>query len=227
MDYTLPTQSNETSYRELFGAVRRQRWLMLSLIAFCVGISVLMVFLTEKQYVSSRQVVIEGRTQQFNNPVSSPVNAVLNTTQEDLPTQIEVLQSRAILAQVLAKIISVDPELQPTSPDDISVVARQIPGTNAIDLQVYSTKERLAQEVIEGLPTAFGDYVKNSRRQGIQRAITTLSNELSSQRSRALTAQNALVKFRGANSLSPSDSEATELSQQVQRAETDLTEARA
>ncbi|RYG41409.1 hypothetical protein EON79_20845, partial [bacterium] len=166
MDYTLPTQSNETSYRELFGSIRRQRWLMLSVLALCIGLSVLMIFLTEKQYVTSRQVVIEGRTQQFNTSAPSPLNPVILSTQEDLPTQIEVLQSRAILAQVLAKIVSIDPDLQPTSPDDITVVARQIAGTNAVDLQVYSTKERLAQEVIEGLPTAFGDYVKGSRRQG-------------------------------------------------------------
>lgn len=223
MDYSLPAQSNTASYRELFGAIRRQKWLIVSTVAVFAGLGLALSVLIEPIYVSSRTVVVQGRTQQFNTTAPDPLTPVQLATQEDLPTQIEVLQSQNILARVLDRVTSRDPDLIPKNPGDPNVVARQIAGTNTVEIQVFSTNQRLAQEVAEGIPQAFGDYVKTQRRQDIQITIANFQDQLKKESDGLIQSQAKLDKFRQDNQLSPSNTEAAELSQQVQRAENDLT----
>ncbi|CAN5524346.1 polysaccharide biosynthesis tyrosine autokinase [soil metagenome] len=227
MDYSLPAQSNTASYRELFGAVRRQRWLIAATVAAFAAMGLGMSFLTKPQYMSSRTVVVQGRTQQFNTPAQDPLQNLQVATQEDLPTQIEVLQSQAVLATVLARLSRSDADLTPPEPGDPNVVARQVAGTNSVEIQVFSSNPRLAQEVASGIPEAFSDYVKTNRRKEVQRTITNLSDQLKSEQDSLTVAQKRLDNFRSDNRLSASTTEAAELSQQLQRAENDQIQANA
>jgi capsular exopolysaccharide synthesis family protein len=226
MEIARPQQS-ETTFREILDTLKRQKWVVLATLLASWLIAGLASFLVESTYQSRTRLVVEGRTQNTQQPIPDPLRNVTLSSMEDIPTQIEVIQSQFILLNSLREVVSQYPTLQPPTEAEIAVSARQLGLTNAIEVSVESGNAELSQRVADRIPQTYRRYVLNQRERQVRGAVEFLDSRLADTLQGLADAQRRLNDYRLRNDLSPSDSEAQELAAVFQRAQEAHNQAKA
>jgi len=219
----------EATLRETLGVLRRQWWVLAIAAALGIGVGMMMSFLIEPTFQSRTQMVVEGRAQpsyQANNGFD-PLRQVTMTVQDDIPTQIEIIQGSAVLQSALQYVLAINPRLRPRAITDIDVNARQLGLTNAIEVVVTAPNAELAERMAATIPEAYRELLTRRNSSQLDGAIASLASKLDDARRNLREADTALARFNARNGIAPGNLEGTDRVQQSQRAELDYVQAQA
>jgi len=222
-------QGTESSFKDLIGIIWRQKWVLVITLAAALSLAVGFMFVIQPMYQSSVRVVLQGRTNssQMFQDRNDPLAGLAPMPADDVPTQIEQIQSQSILGDALQKVVAADPSLTPKSVEDVSVTARQIGLTNSVEVLVTSPKDILSQQIAAQIPESFKEAVQARSAEKFNQGVNFVGIKLETQQGALTQAEKDLDTFRKLKGLSASPTEASERSAQSLSAEQQLTTAEA
>ena len=220
-------QGTESSFKDLIGIIWRQKWVLMITLAAALALAISFMFVIQPMYQSTVRVVILGRTNsaQMFQDRNDPLATLAPQPADDVPTQIEQVQSQSILQDALQKVVAADPSLTPKSVEDVSVTARQIGLTNSVEILVTSPKDILSQQIAAQIPESFKTAIQNRSAEKFRQGVTFVGDQLSKQQDALAAAEKDLDTYRKQKGLSASPTEANERSAQSLTAEQLLTTA--
>ena len=219
--------SGEATLRETLGILRRQWWVLAVAALIGIAVGVTMTFLIEPTFQSRTQMVVEGRAQpsyQSNNGYD-PLRQVTMTVQDDIPTQIEIIQGSTVLQSALQSVLAINPRLRPRAMDDVDVKARQLGLTNAIEVVVTAPSAELAERLARAIPESYRDLLTRRNSSQLDGAIASLASKLDDARRNLRDADAAMARFNARHGIAPGNYAGSDRVQQSQRAELDFVQA--
>ncbi|MDX2064827.1 MAG: polysaccharide biosynthesis tyrosine autokinase [Fimbriimonadaceae bacterium] len=222
-------QSADTSIREFWEAIKRERWVIIITLLVFAGLGAASIFLVEPTYQASTRVVVEGRTANqpnVNNP-QDPLNKIVAPISTDINTQLETIQSAKVVGDALTAVVSEFPSLTPKNPGDPSVTARQIGLTNVIEISVVSSNPRLAQRLAAEIPTTYRVLVKLQNSSEIVSALSFLDSTVRDSEGRLRKVESDFQAFLKLNEVTSAPTEGADRTAVAQRAEQEYNTARA
>ncbi len=198
-------------------------------LAVALTLAVSFTFIVQPMFQSFVRVVLQGRTNssQMFQDRNDPLAQLAPLPADDVPTQIEQLQSQSILRDALQKVVAADPSLTPKSVEDVSVTARQIGLTNSVEVLVTSPKDILSQQIADQIPESFKEAIQARTSEKFNQGVNFVGGQLSKQQDDLIQAEKDLDAFRKSKGLSASPTEASERSAQNLTAEQQLTTSQA
>lgn len=212
---------NDVSLDELFSILKRRKTIVFVTLGVALLIALLVNVLVPNTYRSSRRILLEGRTQNNQQPLQGdPLSnvAVTPTSAMDVQTQMELLSSVTILSRAYAAA-----GLQfPLNVDDAArVIVKQIAQTNAVEVSVDAPSEEIAEKIAAVLPAEYGNYMKTARQAEITSALTFLENRLAEEKAKLEEAETALRKFKVQHRVSDTVLENQKRTQKIAQLEQD------
>jgi len=187
---------NEVSLDEIISIIKRRK----TIFYITLGVALILAFainvLVPNTYRSSRRVMLEGRTQNNQQPLQNdPLSSVAltPTSSLDVQTQMELLGSITILTRAYE---AAGVKFPANVDDAARVNVKQVAQTNAVEISVDAPSQDIAQKVAEVLPAEYGNYMKTSRQTEVTNALTFLQNRLAEEKSLLEGAETALRKFK-------------------------------
>jgi len=217
------TNQSETSFREFFDTLKRQRWVLIGTMGIAMGLGFASTKLIEPTYQSSTVMIVAGRTNAPNQPSANadPLRSLTGQSLEDISTQLEQIQSANLIGDVLTEVLQANPSLQPKTAGDPQVSARQVGLTTVIEVTVTSSVPELAQKVADAVPISFRSAVKKKNGDELDRGISYLDSQKTTEEAKLKQAQQRLQLFRTSKGLSPSPTEGSDRAGAKLRAEQD------
>jgi capsular exopolysaccharide synthesis family protein len=226
---TIREQSADTSIREFWEAIKRERWVIIVTLLVFAGFGAASIFLVEPTYQASTRIVVEGRTANQPNVSNAqdPLNKIVAPISTDINTQLETIQSSKVVGDALNVVLAEFPSLTPKNPGDPSVSARQIGLTNVIEVSVVSSKPRLAQKVASEIPKTYRNLVRVQNSSEIRSALNFLGDTVKESENRLRSVESDFQKFLKQNDVTSAPSEGADRTAVTQRAEQEYNAARA
>jgi len=226
---TTSGQGSESSFKELLEVMWRQKWVLATTICVALVLAVAFIFVVEPAYQCSMRIIVEGRSS-ANQPYLNnrdPMATLALSPSDDVPTQIEQIQSRSILLEALQSVVQADPSLRPKEDTDVTVTARQIGATNGVEIFVTSPSRALSQQIAAQIPKTYRGIFQDRNSGQLQSGIAFLTKQIEIQQDALSIAEKDLEAFRKKNDLSASSTEAADRSGQSLMADRELNLARA
>ncbi len=172
--------------------LRRQRIWVIGIVLASLLIGYAFVRFTTPVYETSTTILIQGSSSGGNNqdPVS---NVSLPVPMMSMATQMQILQSPALLSQTYEKINVAPESLDQRKPD---VKVSQMGETAMLQLSVQSTDPNLAKQIAEVLPLQFQAYMRDDRQTEVQNSIDFLNDSIREQKALLQADQKNLSEYR-------------------------------
>lgn len=203
---TTTGQGSESSLKELIGIIWRQKWVLILTLMVAIAAAVAFTFIIEPTYQSTGKLIVEGRTtpNQIVQKSNDPTQAFSATSTDDVPTQVEQIQSRSVLVDALAQVTLANPAIAPKSSTDVEVTAKQIGQTNGIELTVTSPNAQLSKLVANQIPETFRQIVQERNSTELRQGVEFVTRQLELEQESLTSAEKDLDAFRKRNDISPS-----------------------
>jgi capsular exopolysaccharide synthesis family protein len=226
---TTTGQGSESSFKELIGIIWRQKWVLFLTLMVAIAAAAAFTVIIEPTYQSTGKLIVEGRTtpNQIVQKSNDPTQAFSATSTDDVPTQVEQIQSRSVLVDALAQVTQANPAITPKSSTDVEVTAKQIGQTNGIELTVTSPNPQLSQLVATQIPETFRQIVQERNSTELRQGVEFVTRQLDLEQESLTSAERDLDAFRKRNDISPSPSDGAERNTAVLNADQRLNLAEA
>jgi len=212
---------NDVSLDELFSIIKRRKTILYITLGVALIVAFLVNILVPNTYRSSRRVLLEGRTQNNQQPLQGdPLSnvAVTPTSAMDVQTQMELLSSVTILSRAY---VAAGVQFPVNVDDAARVIVKQVAQTNAVELSVDAPTEEIAEKIAAVLPAEYGNYMKTTRQSEITSALTFLENRLAEEKAKLEEAETALRKFKVQHRVSDTNLENQKRTQKIAQLEQD------
>jgi capsular exopolysaccharide synthesis family protein len=153
------------------------------------------------------------------NPSDPLGQILLPPASYNVNTQLEVLQSNAVLEEAYKKA--------GVKPEDVSLNVKQVEETDVIEITAESTRAEDAQRLARVLPETYKEYVLDTRGDSVKKALEFAERRLQEENSRLIEAELELQNFRRANQVANLDEQRGQQINQVMEAEKELRRAEA
>lgn len=212
---------NDVSLDEIISIIKRRK----TIFYITLGVALILAFainiLIPNTYRSSRRIMLEGRTQNNQQPLQNdPLSnvALTPTSSIDVQTQMELIGS----VTILTRAYEAAGVKFPANVDDAArIIVKQIAQTNAVELSVDAPTAEIAEKIADVLPTEYGDYMKTTRQAEVTSALTFLENRLAEEKSLLEDAETALRKFKVEHRVSDTTIELQKRAEKLVRIEQD------
>lgn len=207
MSQTYPVVTEtEVPVKDISAILFRQRWAVLLVLALALLAAGAVCLLMEPVYQSNSRVLLDGRTQPFPVGSNDPINALAPPAfAEDIPTQMEVMQSDRVVYDTLTALNIPIPPPDPNVVPDPNIKVQQVGFTGAVEIQVQSKNSGNAKLIADKLPEIFNTYMRSKSLDVIDRALAFLDNKTATQREAVKKAEEALSDFKVKNQIAGTD----------------------
>lgn len=190
-------QENEIPLKDLSGIMLRQRWLVLAIVGACLTLAGILIAVMEPVFQSNSRVILEGKTQGFPQGSPSYLDPIAPLAKiDDIPTQMEVMQSDRVIEDTLKDLSIPMPVNDPNVTPDPMIQVRQVGFTSSVEIQVLSKSKENAKLIAERIPIAFDNYMRQMSVEQLDRGINYLDSEITKIKKEIAEAEKALETFR-------------------------------
>lgn len=200
MSYTRPlpqTAETEVPLKDLFAIVRRQKWITLGILAMCLGLAALVSMLMEPVWQSTSRVLLDGKTQGFPQGNIDILNTILPPQiADDIPTQMELMQSDRIIIDTLNALNLPLPAPDPNVAPDPMITVRQAGFTGIVEVSVQSRNQNNAKAIADKLPEIFNQYMRQRSVDSVDRAVAYLDQQIEEKKTQVGKSEEALNAFK-------------------------------
>jgi uncharacterized protein involved in exopolysaccharide biosynthesis/Mrp family chromosome partitioning ATPase len=222
-NYPIKTTDFITPELNLWVAVKRH-WIVAALTTATVFGGLAFKTLREPGVYRSEALIVIG------NRVAVPLVQDTTTKEfaENLPTEIEILQSPTLLNRAIAKLSPAERTV-PVWEIQSNLSLTQPKDTNVLSLAYEDTNATRAKAILDATVAAYLEYSEESRRSPVTNAIKFIEKRLDNLKSDLEKSSKALTNFRTQNNLDNPDNSVTiaytskqELQQAINVAEIEL-----
>lgn len=201
---------NEGGYGQLLAVlVRRRLWVVGGLVA-AVAIAALYTLRQEPTYISSMQLLVEPNYQGKPNRNSGLENEFADANVEvDSATQINLMQSSALLRQAMFKLQAEYPELNPENPGSVGDFKKGInvtqitqrtgkdnTATKIFQIVYISNDPEKTQRVLDVLQEVYLNYNRDQQKLRLTKGLAFVNEQLPQIKSRLQQTEAELKQFR-------------------------------
>lgn len=217
--------------RDVLGVFKRQRLPMALIVVLSLVGGAAAIKLTKPMFRSTTEILVEGRTANYagQNPNDPVAQVTLPNQDQDILTQIEVLQSAKLLSETFnaAGVTPPDETLPPAQRMALMPIVKvdQVGATNVLRVSVDSLNPDAAERLAMIMPQVYATYVKQSRQGEVENALSFLTQQLGDEEKLLQKAQNDLETYKKARAMVPLVSEGEQRSVKVSSSQTDVERA--
>lgn len=181
-------QEHQGSLREYLDVMRRRKAIIIQTFVLVLVVGVIVTLLTKPVYRTGGRILVEGKVLALaqynaNDPMS---NIFMPPAGYDVSTQIEVLQSQKVLADVY-KAAGI--------PDgSVHLEIKQVKDTNVIEFNAEAHDPKYAEGFARVLPKTYLGYVTNNRKAEVTSALKFARERLQDE-GRKLTASEKELRL--------------------------------
>jgi succinoglycan biosynthesis transport protein ExoP len=153
-----------SNLREYLQSLRRRQWLIILVVLACVGLSLAYSLLTTPVYQATSNLLL---TPQLSSTLLQANNSNVPVITVDVPTSIQVIESKSVQSYVEKKI----PNVPPVSVSEIGT-------TDVVQLSVDSTSPKLAAQAADAYANAYIHLQQTQTITTINSAVQLLTTHL-------------------------------------------------
>lgn len=187
---TVAASSPDVSIQDYLELLRRRRVIFIQTLVVVIALGAVVTVMTKPLYNAHTSLLVEGRANTVAQMTTSdPLgNLFLPDVGHDIQTQVEVLNGEKVLAEAYRSAN--------VSGDAAKVYAKEVSGTDVIDIDVESTNAGYAESLAKTMPDAYMEYVTGNRKNELADALAYATNALTKEQTKLNEAETALEKFK-------------------------------
>lgn len=186
----------DISIRDLFGAVWRQRLIVLASIVIFTLLGIFMPRDETVTYRSVARVLIEGAG---GGRVADPTGVLLTTVGlYDMSTQLQILQSQEVLQESLVRAGITAPG-NPSQPDWAQaprLTVHPVQDSSVIEITVESRNPEHSRRMASAVPGVYAEWVMRTQREETGRSVSFVESRIVEEVEKLRSAEDRLADFK-------------------------------
>ncbi len=205
-----PTVETEAGYGQILTVLLRRKFWVLGMFTAAIAVAALQSMRQEPTYISNMQLLIEPNYQGKPNKSAGLENEFADANVEvDTATQINLLQSSALLRQAMILLQPKYPEIDPNDPASVAAFKSSInvsqvvqrTGRDNIATKIFqivytSNSPEKTQEVLKALQKVYLDYNREQQRLRLVKGLAFVNEQLPQIKNKLQQSEDELKQFR-------------------------------
>jgi uncharacterized protein involved in exopolysaccharide biosynthesis len=193
-----PIEETDVHLFDYVKVVYKRKWLILVTIIVAVGIGAFRVRRAVPLYRTAATIRIDDRTDTVIRSGEVIEFTDHYATEKNINTHIQIMLSEPVIKELHQALVPIAPSLTPSQPEALKGFFRIEPvkDTNLIRIDATHRNAKMAQDLANGMATAYQDFTLQKRLRSSRDNVLWLTEEIDKLRTKMGEADHKLYKYK-------------------------------